>query len=1077
MSFWWSTNIQLGNNASNTLTGSSGRDILFGRGGDDILLGGDGNDSLFGGNDFLSGGSGDDTLSGGDGNDWLSGGTGGDFIVSGRGHDTIQAGADSDMVFAGRGDDLIIHDVSSNLDCYTCDFYHGGSGIDTLMLLVTADQKAALISAGVEQLFSTHVANNSARLFNFEDLGPIMDGLEVSIFTRKIENLVLNQKVQAEDDAGATDENTLLIGDSIFANDDDSIMDSFILLDANGVAAGDDFQINTTNISYVPQQSITGLSDGGLVITWQTRDQDGDGSGIYAQRYDVNNNAVGTEFKVNAINTNDQDLPLVTDLPDGGFTITWRSQYEDGGEFLYGVLDSISTDLDPGGIIFVPGSGGGGTPPVPGETKTGFFGQNYNANGDRIGDEFFLYEGHVRIDESPDNITEDGSIIVTAKNLFELEAQINGSIRTIETLENAPITIDVLANDSDVDGDLLTITNASVVDGLGSVSIVANELVYDPGTDYLNIGKDAFVRLSYDISDGNGGFDTANVTVVVKYINDAPTALVLDNATVDEDAIGAIIGNLSFVDPDVGDTHIYNVNDARFEVVASQLKLKAGESIDFETEPSVDVVVSVADAALSGIAETFTITVNDETETLIDGSLTGQSLVGTSGVDQIHGLAGDDILYGLGGGDLLFGNIGNDRYIGGSNFTLIELHIATVIPTSWGGGSLSQADIELLMSFDSAVANFYTTLYFDDNISYGDIILESHLSIMDVSVYENSLSEYSFEYFQGYTDINGTTEAPGVGFLNILHNGPDQEGVDNINVANGKASIEILEFGYTLPADLTVADNPANFGDQYNLIFDTTATTLNGTETDDIIIGIDGNEALNGLGGNDRLEGGKGNDNLSGGLGNDILNGRDGDDILIDSAGINELNGGAGNDIILGGSGRDTISGGSGTNIIDGGDEIDIVLLSVGTIGTELNYTIFSSIENGEVTHLITGVDENNDVFSNTLVNVEGLLINDNSIIEILPQRLSSGSTGLDISGLNLESLSTAQQEGLSNNLGTSLSDTSPEDLNLATNRINDADFAAEAADLSRVSVLFQASQSIIQQADAVTQDAIAGLV
>ena len=62
-------------------------------------------------------------------------------------------------------------------------------------------------------------------------------------------------------------------------------------------------------------------------------------------------------------------------------------------------------------------------------------------------------------------------------------------------------------------------------------------------------------------------------------------------------------------------------------------------------------------------------------------------------------------------------------------------------------------------------------------------------------------------------------------------------------------------------------------------------------------------------------------------------------------------------------------------------------------------------------------------------------------------------------------------------NLEASLSDTSPEALNLATNRVNDADFATEAAYLSRVSVLFQASQSIQQQADAAVQDAIAGLV
>lgn len=108
-------------------------------------------------------------------------------------------------------------------------------------------------------------------------------------------------------------------------------------------------------------------------------------------------------------------------------------------------------------------------------------------------------------------------------------------------------------------------------------------------------------------------------------------------------------------------------------------------------------------------------------------------------------------------------------------------------------------------------------------------------------------------------------------------------------------------------------------------------------------------------------------------------------------------------------------------------------------------------------------------------MNIENLLIND-SIIDFLPQRLSSESTGLDTSGLSLESFSTVQQEGIARNLEASVSGISPEAHYLATNRVYDAAFATESADLSRFSVLFQVSQSILQQANTVAQDAIAGL-
>ncbi|MCG8352510.1 MAG: Ig-like domain-containing protein, partial [Chloroflexales bacterium] len=77
-------------------------------------------------------------------------------------------------------------------------------------------------------------------------------------------------------------------------------------------------------------------------------------------------------------------------------------------------------------------------------------------------------------------------------------------------LSRTAITIDVLANDSDPDGDTLTITE--VTQGAkGTVAISGGvELTYTPNADF--IGTDSF---TYTISDGNGGVDSANVMVAM----------------------------------------------------------------------------------------------------------------------------------------------------------------------------------------------------------------------------------------------------------------------------------------------------------------------------------------------------------------------------------------------------------------------------------------------------------------------------------------------------------------------------------------------------------------------------------
>jgi len=78
----------------------------------------------------------------------------------------------------------------------------------------------------------------------------------------------------------------------------------------------------------------------------------------------------------------------------------------------------------------------------------------------------------------------------------------------LEMMVNETITIDVLFNDTDEDGDNLTISSAS--SNIGNVTIVNGALMYTPQTNY---GGD--ITIDYGINDNNGGTDHARVYIVI----------------------------------------------------------------------------------------------------------------------------------------------------------------------------------------------------------------------------------------------------------------------------------------------------------------------------------------------------------------------------------------------------------------------------------------------------------------------------------------------------------------------------------------------------------------------------------
>ncbi len=106
------------------------------------------------------------------------------------------------------------------------------------------------------------------------------------------------------------------------------------IYDANGNPVGPtEFQVNTHTAGMQGLPDVAVLADGDFMVTWQSDGQDGSGYGIYAQRYDTSGNRVGVEFHISTHTALTQDEPSMTALSDGGFVVTWESDGQDGSGY------------------------------------------------------------------------------------------------------------------------------------------------------------------------------------------------------------------------------------------------------------------------------------------------------------------------------------------------------------------------------------------------------------------------------------------------------------------------------------------------------------------------------------------------------------------------------------------------------------------------------------------------------------------------------------------------------------------------------------------------------------------------
>jgi large repetitive protein len=220
--------------------------------------------------------------------------------------------------------------------------------------------------------------------------------------------------------------------------------------------------------------------------------------------------------------------------------------------------------------------------------------------------------------------------------------------------EDSAATIDVVANDSDLDGDALTVT-AVTQPAHGSAAIAdAHHVTYTPAANYN--GADAF---SYTISDGNGGAASANVAVTVNPVNDAPVAAgdaasVLEDGAVtidvvanDSDVDGDALTIVAVTQPAAGAVAIA---DAHHVIYTPAANFHGGDAFSYTiadpsgaqaTAPVAVTVISVNDAP---VASNDAASLDEDTAVTVDVvandfDVDGDALAIVGIVQPAHGLA------------------------------------------------------------------------------------------------------------------------------------------------------------------------------------------------------------------------------------------------------------------------------------------------------------------------------------------------------------------------------------------------------------------------------------------------------
>ncbi|MBO0189913.1 tandem-95 repeat protein [Vibrio parahaemolyticus] len=253
---------------------------------------------------------------------------------------------------------------------------------------------------------------------------------------------------------------------------------------------------------------------------------------------------------------------------------------------------------------------------------------------------------------------------------------------TAITDEDTPVTIDVLPNDTDIDGDKLSIQSASVPEAQGKVEIVDGKLVFTPAE---NFNGDA--EITYTVTDGQLT-DEAKVTVTVNPVNDAPTIKVDAVESITEDAVSTdtVVATLTVRDTDTPEDQLTvsleNNSNGYFVLVGDEVKL---------TQAGVDAVnndeLNLKDLTISAsVSDGVNPTANDS-DSLVVNRVNDAPTVENAIADQV--LSEDFDAYTIDLNEVFKDSDSSLEFsVSGNNSIQISIvsGVATITPTAdWNG--------------------------------------------------------------------------------------------------------------------------------------------------------------------------------------------------------------------------------------------------------------------------------------------------------------------------------------------------------------------------------------------------------
>ncbi len=552
-----------------------------------------------------------------------------------------------------------------------------------------------------------------------------------------------------------------------------------------------------------------------------------------------------------------------------------------------------------------------------------------------------------------------------------------------ETDEDTPVTIDVLANDTDPDGDALTVTGATSPDGTVSPNFDGT-LTFTPDPDFTGV-----TTITYTVSDPDGNEDTATVTVTVNPLNDGPDA-------VDDVVPGPILtGTPVVIDALVNDT---DPEDDDLTIISATVPPEQGTveivnnevvftpSPDFEGMAVIDYTIEDED----GLTDSATITVpvangivngTDVGETIDlgytgdpggdrvdagDALLPGEApdddiieagggndtVIAGAGDDDVFGGTGDDLIEGNAGDDTLLGEAGDDTIDGGDGDDTVEggtgndtITTGAGADTVFGGDGndvidTTDADPTDLGKIDQSYPGII-----DGEGDPGDDpnLVRDDIDFVDGGAGDDTIrtGDDADTIFggDGNDDIDGgiddDTIDGGAGDDRIVGG----EGDDTIDGGAGDDTIfagNDPDLGldiFNLPDDGSGPLGPDLVPDNGidTVRGGTGNDTIYGADDADLLFGDEGDDFIDGEVDDDFIDGGEGNDILLGGQGDDTIEGGTGDDIIDGGTGDDTVSGGEGVDIILGEAGDDTLDGGAETDLVLGGDGDDVITGGAGS--------------------------------------------------------------------------------------------------------------------------------------------------